>query len=150
MDYFSDSVILFFYASRKKTLAKKLNTVLHCKDCKFETNSQHRNCPPQSQFPHSYDLYIPTIGLLSAAGKYVDRSWEYINRLQIQYINVEIGTEAAHSFSGNTYMGFRCSVPNMKFKKIKKEVFYIIGHIIGHTDALLFSCKTNHFFQIEC
>ncbi len=28
------------------------------------------------------DLYIPRIGLPSAAGKYVDRWWEYINRSQ--------------------------------------------------------------------
>jgi hypothetical protein len=50
--------------------------------------------------PNSYihvsvsELYIPKISLhYSAAGKYVDRWWEYLNRLHI-YMNVDIGTEA--------------------------------------------------------
>jgi hypothetical protein len=34
--------------------------------------------PPQSQFVS--DLYIVTIGLPILLGKYVDQSWEYINR----------------------------------------------------------------------
>jgi hypothetical protein len=46
------------------------------------------------------DLYVPTIGLaFPATGKYVDRYWEYINHSQT---NVEIETEAAQFFSGNT------------------------------------------------
>ncbi len=55
--------------------------------------------------PNSYthlsvrDLYISRIGLsilLQAAGKYVDRSWEYINRSQThEHMNVGIGTEVA-------------------------------------------------------
>ncbi len=36
-------------------------------------------------------IYFQDLSDYSAAGKYVDRSWEYINRSQ----NVEIGTEAA-------------------------------------------------------
>jgi hypothetical protein len=43
------------------------------------------------------DLYIPTIGL--SAGKYVDRSWEYINLSQTHECGN--GSKAA-PFSGNT------------------------------------------------
>jgi hypothetical protein len=49
-----------------------------------------------SQFLHSYIcerfIYFQDRSAYSAAGKYVDRSWEYINRSQT---HVEIGTEAA-------------------------------------------------------
>ncbi len=41
---------------------------------------------PQSQFPHSClcerFIYSQDLSAYSAAGKYVDRSWEYINRSQ--------------------------------------------------------------------
>jgi hypothetical protein len=41
------------------------------------------------------DIFIfPRSVCYSAAGKYADRSWEYINRSQT-HVNVEIGTEAA-------------------------------------------------------
>jgi hypothetical protein len=39
-------------------------------------------------------LYIPTIDLICCR-KYVDRSWEYINRSQAQECDVETGTGAA-------------------------------------------------------
>ncbi len=46
-----------------------------------------------SQFLHSYIferfIYFQIRSVYSAAGKYVDRSWEYMNRM-----NVESGTEA--------------------------------------------------------
>jgi hypothetical protein len=46
---------------------------------------------------HSYNsdifIYLPDRSDYSAAGKYVDRSWEYINRLQTHECG--IGTEAA-------------------------------------------------------
>ncbi len=51
----------------------------------------------QSQFPHScvceQFTYSHNRSAYSAAGKYVDRSWNYINRSQT---HVEIGAEAAH------------------------------------------------------
>ncbi len=50
-----------------------------------------------SQFLHSYVcerfIFFQDWSAYSAAGKYVDRSWEYINCSQNE--NVEIGTEAA-------------------------------------------------------
>jgi hypothetical protein len=67
----------------------------------FETNIPRKGSarPPQSQFPHScvYErFYIPTISLsaYSSAGKYVDQSWEYINRSH-RHRNVEIATNVA-------------------------------------------------------
>jgi hypothetical protein len=49
---------------------------------------------PNSYTQHLWKIYIfPGSVCLLAAAKYVDRSWEYINRSQTQ--NVEIGTEAA-------------------------------------------------------
>ncbi len=55
----------------------------------------------------------------SAAGKYVDRSWEYINHSQT--MNVEIGTEAAQ-FQGNGIQkwDFSCSAQKQK-KCLGKE-----------------------------
>ncbi len=60
--------------------------------------SQKKNCArPQFQFLHScvFELFINSQGrsAYSAAGKYVDRSWEYINRSQTHEC-AEIGTEA--------------------------------------------------------
>ncbi len=63
---------------------------LHCKDKilkNFETNIPRKGISgPQSQFPHSYVcerfIYSHDRSAYSAAGKYVDRSWGYINRSQ--------------------------------------------------------------------
>ncbi len=51
---------------------------------KFETNIPRKGIArPQSQFPHSYvcERFINSHdrSAYSAAGKYVDRSWEYIH-----------------------------------------------------------------------
>jgi hypothetical protein len=61
------------------------HTFLHTAKTKyrnFESNSPRKGISgSQSQFPH--DLYFPTIGLpLFCWRKYVDRSWDYINRSQ--------------------------------------------------------------------
>jgi hypothetical protein len=50
------------------------------------------------------DLYIPTIGLpiLLQENSWTDRGSIYINRSHIQYMNVEIRTEARIFFSWNT------------------------------------------------
>ncbi len=62
---------------------------MHCKDTKpkLETNIPRKGITrPQSQFPHSCVcerfIYSHDGSAYSAAGKYVDRSWEYINRSQ--------------------------------------------------------------------
>jgi hypothetical protein len=51
---------------------------------------------PQSQFPHSCVcerfIYSHAWPAYSAAGKYVDRSWEYI--IAHRHMSVEIGTNA--------------------------------------------------------
>jgi hypothetical protein len=58
--------------------------------------SQERNCASTVPFPHSEVserfIYSHDRSAYSAAGKYGDRSWEYMNR---RHVNVEIGTEAA-------------------------------------------------------
>ncbi len=70
--------------------------------------SQKRNCAATvpiftfivcERFIYSHDrsAYSPS-GI-----KYVDRSWEYINRSRTQHMNVEIGTEAAQ-FPEKEYM----------------------------------------------
>jgi hypothetical protein len=54
---------------------------------KFETNIAAKGIArPQSQFPHSWVcerfIYSQDGCAYSAAGKYADRSWEYISRSQ--------------------------------------------------------------------
>jgi hypothetical protein len=70
----------------------------HCKDTipKFQNKySQKRNCAAQSQLLHSCVcerfIYSHDPSACSTAEKYVERSWEYINRSE----TVEIRTEAA-------------------------------------------------------
>ncbi len=80
---------------------------------KFETNITRKGMVrPQSQFPHSCVCerftYSHDRSAYSAAGKYVDRSWEYINRSQTHECgNCQIGTEA-EQFPERKYtsMGF--------------------------------------------
>ncbi len=54
---------------------------------KFEINIPRKGIArPQSQFPHSCVcerfIYSQDLSAYSAAGQYVDRSWDYINRSQ--------------------------------------------------------------------
>ncbi len=51
---------------------------------KFETNIPRKVAGPQSLFPHlcEWFMYSHDRSAYSAAGKYVDPSWEYINRSQ--------------------------------------------------------------------
>ncbi len=59
---------------------------------------QHYNILSPSSYTHISvrDLYtyFQDWSAYSAAGKYVDQSWEYINRSQ-KHMNMEIGSEAA-------------------------------------------------------
>ncbi len=51
----------------------------------------------------------------SAEGKYVDRSWEYINRSQThECLNVEIGTEAAQFPEKEDINGIFLAVQGLK------------------------------------
>ncbi len=77
---------------------------------KFETNISRKGIArPQFQLPHSC-AYIPTIDLpqcLFCCRKYVNQSWEYINRSQTHEYG--IGTETAQ-FPEKEYINdFRCS-----------------------------------------
>jgi hypothetical protein len=82
---------------------------LHCKDTipKIRNNySQKRNCErPESQFPHSSvcERFICSHdqSAYSAAGKYVDQSWEYINRSQT-HERWKLGLRPCNFLSGNT------------------------------------------------
>jgi len=62
---------------------------VHCKDKITKSPNKYslkKNCRPQSQFSHSCVyarfIYSHKRSAFSAAGKYVDRSWEYINLSQ--------------------------------------------------------------------
>ncbi len=66
---------------------------------KFETNIPRKEIArPQSKFLHScfceQFIYFHDRSAYSAAGKYVDRSWEYIDLSQT-WNDVKIGTEAS-------------------------------------------------------
>ncbi len=77
---------------------------------KFETNVPRKGIArPQSQFPHSCVcerfIYSHNRPAYSAARKYLDRYWKYINRSQTHECgNWDWGRR--NSFSGNTNMGF--------------------------------------------
>jgi hypothetical protein len=79
-----------------------VGTVVNCKDTIlkiFETNISRKGIGLQSQIPHSCAgerlIYSHDLSAFSAAEKYVDRSWKYINRSYCRHMNVETGTEAA-------------------------------------------------------
>ncbi len=67
-----------------------------------------------SQFLHSYIcerfIYFQDRSVHFAAAKYVDRSWEYINRSQTHECGNWDGTEAAIPRKGTHKWDFRCSV----------------------------------------
>ncbi len=69
---------------------------------RFEANISKKGI---AQFPHSCfcERFIFSYGLsaYSAAGKYVDRSWKYINRSQTHEM-WKLGLRPRSSFSGNT------------------------------------------------
>jgi hypothetical protein len=76
-------------------------SVPHCKDTIPNIRnkySQKRNCaasvPISTLLCQDRFIYFHDQSAYSAAGKYVDRSWEYINRSK-RHMNVEVGTEAA-------------------------------------------------------
>ncbi len=81
---------------------------------KFETNIPRKGIArPQSQFPHSCVcerfIYFHNRSAYSAAGKYVDRLWEYINRSQTHECgNWDWG--CAIPFLGTHKWDFCCSV----------------------------------------
>ncbi len=62
----------------------------HCKEIRL-MDARKETARPQSQFLHSYICER----FIYSNDRSVHRSWAYINRAQIQYMNVEIRTEAA-------------------------------------------------------
>ena len=86
---------------------------------RHNTSKSETNIPrkvivrPQSQFPHSFVcerfIYSHDQSAYSAAGKYVDRTWEYINRSQTHECgNWDCGR--AIPFLRIHKWDFRCSV----------------------------------------
>jgi hypothetical protein len=74
---------------------------------KFEKNIPRKEIARgQSQFPHSCVcerfIYSQDWSAFSAAGKYVDRFWEYINRSQTHECGNWDCMRPRNSFSGNT------------------------------------------------
>ncbi len=107
----------------------QVNIIMHCKETvpKIRNKySQNRICTVSAQFPHTClwaNLYIPTIGLpvYSAAGKYVDRSWEYIYiSLTDTWMWWKLGLRPRSCFSWNTLMGFslQCGCCSYRTKSI--------------------------------
>jgi hypothetical protein len=94
---------------------------------KFETNTPRKGIArPQSPFPHSCvcEQYSHDQSAYSAAGKYVDRSWEYINRSQTH----ECGNwnwGRAISFLGLHEWDFCCNVYG--FRQPRKGVWFLSG-----------------------
>jgi hypothetical protein len=91
-------------------------------DRKFETNIPRKGIAlPQSQFQHSCVgerfIYSHHQSAYSAAGKYVDRSWEYINHSQTQECgNWDRGRVIP--FLGIHYWDFRCSAHTFEKKHV--------------------------------
>jgi hypothetical protein len=88
--------------------------LLHCKDTipkigKIFPEKELRGLSPNFHIHVSVsDFYIiPTICLpILLAGKYVDRSWEFINRSQVRHMNVKMGLRTFNFFSSSKQMGF--------------------------------------------
>jgi hypothetical protein len=79
-------------------------------------------CLPVPTFIYLREIYIfPGSSAYSAAGKYVDRSWEYIAH---RHMNIEIGTEAAQSPEKEYIKGIflQCVIFNMANHSFFKSV----------------------------
>jgi hypothetical protein len=80
-----------------------------CKDTLPKNRNKYSQKRPQSLFPHSCvcERFICppwSVCLYSAAGKYVDRSWEYLNRSRMW----TLGLRLRNSFSENTRFSLQC------------------------------------------
>jgi hypothetical protein len=106
---------------------------------KFETNIPRKGIArPLSQFPHSCVcerfLYSHDRSVYSVAGKYVDRSWEYINRSQTHECG--IGTEAVQ-FSFCEYIkGIFVAVYTCTKHDLLIHIFLSLGVVMIRCDIV--------------
>jgi hypothetical protein len=108
---------------------------------KFETNIPRKGTVrPQSQFLHSCFcerfIYSHHRSVYSAAGKYVDRSWEYINRSRThECVTWDWGS--AIPFLGKHKWDFRCSAKSQS-----------IPHVYQSYDDEIICTKTTETFRL--
>ncbi len=121
----------------------QIASILHCKDKipKFRNKySQKRNIGvsvPISTFMRLWVIYIfPWSVCLFCWRKYVDRSWDYVNRSQTHECG-NWGWGRAISRKGIHKWDFRCSVPSVGYKIHTK---YIILTTVRIPNSLNFLC----------
>ncbi len=101
------------------------SSAVHCKDKipKFRSKySQKRNVGSQSQFPHScvcewFICIFPRSVCLFCWRKYVDQSWDYINRSQTHQCG-NLGWGRPIPRKGIHKWDFHCSVPYTHMMKV--------------------------------
>ncbi len=140
-----EEIFLIYNELMKWTIVKLYTAKGQCR--KVEKHIHRKGIARrQSQFPHSCVcerfIYSHDRSAYSAAGKYVDRSWVYINRSQTHECRNWVWGRAIPRKGINKW-DFRCSVYAERFSHLWGNVLMFIIYLI--LSYLIYDCKPNPF-----